>query len=77
MAAAIGADSLRYLPLAAIARCLDKPASSLCQACIEASYPTAAGARLYQIALANSRGDGGPGAGRTYDTHAASVSASR
>ena len=29
MAAAIGADSLRYLPLEAVARCLDKPADSL------------------------------------------------
>ena len=43
MAAAIGADSLRYLPLDAIARCLEKPREQLCQACIDAVYPTPAG----------------------------------
>ncbi len=67
MAATIGADSLRYLPLAAISRCLDKPASSLCQACIDSLYPTAAGQRLYQIAQENARGERGSAAGRTYD----------
>jgi len=68
MAAAIGADSVRYLPLDAVARCLEKSRSSLCQACIDTVYPTPAGTKLYQIALNNALGDSaGPG-GRTYDT---------
>jgi amidophosphoribosyltransferase len=68
MAAVIGADSLRYLSPEAIARCLDKPADSLCQACINAVYPTVAGARLYQIALNNAQSERGAPAGRTYDS---------
>ena len=52
MAAEIGADSLRYLPMEAIAESLDLPASSLCQACINTEYPTATGRELYQIDLA-------------------------
>ncbi len=67
MAQAIGADSLRYLPLYAVARCLDKPSHSLCQACIDAIYPSAAGSRLYQIALDNARGEQAASGGRTYD----------
>ncbi|HXY36444.1 MAG TPA: amidophosphoribosyltransferase [Planctomycetaceae bacterium] len=70
MAKAIGADSLHYLPLASIARCLDQPASRLCQACIDGRYPTSAGERLYQIALNNAHTDHGPNAGRTYDSPA-------
>ncbi len=66
MAATIGADSLRYLPLESVARCLDKLPSSLCQACINGEYPTAAGTRLYQIALENAQTDRAT-AGRTYD----------
>ena len=56
----------KRLPLEAVARCLDKQPSSLCQACINGEYPTAAGARLYQIALENSQSDRAT-AGRTYD----------
>lgn len=66
MAATIGADSLRHLPLDAVARCLDKQPSSLCQACINGEYPTTAGSRLYQIALENAQSDRAT-AGRTYD----------
>ncbi len=47
MAAEIGADSLRYLSRSAIARSVDLPAHSLCQACIDGRYPTEAGSRLY------------------------------
>ena len=47
MAKAIGADSLRYLSRGAIARSVDLPAKSLCQACIDGSYPTDAGTALY------------------------------
>ena len=53
MADAIGADSLKYLPLESITRCLDLPEEALCQACINTVYPTKAGRKLYQIALGN------------------------
>ncbi len=53
MAAALGADSLRYLPVDSIARALGKPATALCQACITGRYPTPHGQKLYQIALEN------------------------
>lgn len=51
MAEAIGADSLRYLPVSAIARCVDLDRESLCQACIDARYPTESGKQLYQLAV--------------------------
>ncbi|MCA9080925.1 MAG: amidophosphoribosyltransferase, partial [Planctomycetaceae bacterium] len=47
MAKALGADSLRYLPLDAIARSVGRPQEDLCQACLTAKYPTPAGNRLY------------------------------
>jgi amidophosphoribosyltransferase len=53
MAQALGADSLRYLPVESIARAIDLPASKLCQACITCRYPTPCGQKLYQIALEN------------------------
>jgi amidophosphoribosyltransferase len=64
MADAIGADSLRYLPIDAIARSVALPRSSLCQACIDGRYPTETGRELYQIALDNSNAGQ---SGRTYD----------
>ena len=51
MARALGADSLRYLPVDAISRAIRLDASDLCQACITGKYPTATGQELYQIAL--------------------------
>ena len=51
MASALGADSLRYLPVASVARAIGKPPEELCQACITGEYPTPAGQRLYQLAL--------------------------
>ena len=51
----LGADSLRYLPVEAIARAIDLPAEHLCQACVTGKYPTPCGQHLYQIAL-NNRG---------------------
>ena len=53
MAAALGAESLRYLPVDSIARAIGKPPSDLCQACITGKYPTLHGQKLYQIALEN------------------------
>lgn len=68
MARRLDADSLRYLPLEAIARCVDIPRESLCQACIDGVYPTPAGQRLYQIAL--DQANSSPGKQRrTYDAH--------
>ena len=48
MANAIGADSLRYLSRGAIARSVDLPVSSLCQACIGGPYPSKAGSQLFE-----------------------------
>jgi amidophosphoribosyltransferase len=62
MAARLGADSLRYLPVESIARSIGMPADDLCQACLTGRYPTPAGTRLYEIARA------GTAAGRTYET---------
>ncbi|HZZ74177.1 MAG TPA: amidophosphoribosyltransferase [Pirellulales bacterium] len=64
MAEKLGADSLRYLPIDAIARSVGFDTDQLCQACITGEYPTPAGHELYQIALANS---GKPTTGRTYE----------
>jgi amidophosphoribosyltransferase len=53
MAAALGADSLRYLPVESISKAVRYPSSSLCQACITSKYPTPSGQKLYQIAREN------------------------
>lgn len=51
MADEIGATSLRYLPVEALAACVGLPGESLCQACVNGIYPTPAGERMYQKAL--------------------------
>lgn len=51
MASDLGADSLRYLPVDAIARAIGRPTGELCQACITGHYPTPCGQELYRIAL--------------------------
>lgn len=51
MATALGADSLRYLPVDAIAKAVAKPASELCQACLNGDYPTNAGKTYYTRCL--------------------------
>ena len=68
MAAVIGADSLRYLPIKAIERSIGIERNSLCQACIDFEYPTPAGQELYQVAVgvAQQRQDTET-TGRTYD----------
>jgi amidophosphoribosyltransferase len=65
MAAELGADSLSYLPLEAVARCIGLPPDRLCRACLTGRYPTEKGAELYQVALRNRNGP--PGNGRTYE----------
>ena len=69
MAARLGADSLRYLPIESVARSIGFDASELCQACLTGRYPTPAGERLYEIALSQTGlGDAGRGgSGRTYE----------
>lgn len=53
MAAALGANSLRYLPIPSIAKAMNFEGDQLCQACITGRYPTPQGQKLYQIALEN------------------------
>ncbi len=69
MAADLGADSLFYLPVDAVARSIGLPADRLCQACLTGDYPTPAGERLYQLAL-RQRNDAAA-QGRTYEQAAA------
>jgi amidophosphoribosyltransferase len=64
MAAQLGADSLRYLPVDAIARAIGLPATDLCRACITGEYPTPCGQRLARVAVENHRNHI---AGRTYE----------
>ncbi len=64
MADAMGADSLRYLPVESIARAVGFDHDQLCQACITGDYPTPHGERMYQIALDNC---GNPNGSRTYE----------
>ncbi len=63
MASELGCDSLRYLPISAIARAIKLDEHSLCQACISSKYPTPAGQQLYNLAIDPSA----CGTGRTYD----------
>jgi amidophosphoribosyltransferase len=65
MAAQLGADSLRYLPVESIARAINFDSDQLCQACITGDYPTPFGQELYQLALHNSRANIGD---RTYES---------
>ena len=73
MARELGADSLKYLRIEDLAECVDKPAETLCQACVDGRYPTPAGVRLYQLAIENDRLGAGESGGleRTYDVSGA------
>ncbi len=51
MARDLGADSLAYLPLEALSRCVNLPEDRLCRACVTGQYPTPAGERRYQLEL--------------------------
>jgi amidophosphoribosyltransferase len=53
MAAELGADSLVYLPLEAVERCIGLDAGRLCRGCLTGEYPTPTGGQLYQLALRN------------------------
>ena len=69
MARLLGCESLRYLPVEAIARAIGRPPGDLCQACITGTYPTKGGRQLYQLAL--ERFAGGHDGYRTYEELAA------
>jgi amidophosphoribosyltransferase len=64
MAHDLGADSLCYLPIEAIARCIGLNADHLCRGCLTGKYPTPTGERLYQLALRNRHDEAN---GRTYE----------
>lgn len=70
MAATLGCDSLRYLPVSSIARAIDLNAEQLCQACITGHYPTENGQRLYDLAVQNTSSIS-QNQGRTYEQVAA------
>ena len=62
MAKELGADSLRYLPVEAIARSVSLSPQRLCRACITGKYPTETGQMLYQLETGGSAGaNGSPG----------------
>ncbi len=65
MAKELGADSLFYLPLDAVARCIDLPTENLCRACVTGDYPTPTGEQMYQLSLRNHAA--GDTDGRTYE----------
>ncbi len=64
MAARLGADSLRYLPVEAVARAIGFEPGELCRACITGEYPTPCGQELARIAIENDRNNI---TGRTYE----------
>ena len=64
MATELGADSLHYLSLEAVARCIGLDAARLCRACLTAHYPTPTGEQLYELAVLNNHGASN---GRTYE----------
>lgn len=67
MADEIGADSLRYLPVEAIADCVGLPRANLCQACVDTIYPTPAGEALYDQAVID-RQQGSKSCERVFDS---------
>ncbi len=68
MAAELNADSLFYLPLEAVARCIGLDADRLCRGCLTGKYPTPTGEKLYQLSLRNRNASVN---GRTYELAAA------
>lgn len=64
----LGADSLRYLPVEAIARSIGLSVNHLCRACVTGHYPTPTGQRLHdQEEELASCGTGSSGRGRAYE----------
>jgi amidophosphoribosyltransferase len=67
LAKELGADTLRYLPVDALARSLDFPADRLCLACVNGHYPTPTGQRLYELDVMATSCANGAGGVRTYE----------
>ncbi|MFO0876706.1 MAG: amidophosphoribosyltransferase [Gemmataceae bacterium] len=67
MADELNADTLAYLPLEAVARCIGLPSEHLCQGCLTGKYPTPTGERLYQLSLLQRHG---MSSARTYEAQA-------
>ena len=71
LAHALGADSLRYLPVEALARSVGLAPERLCRACVTGHYPTETGQRLYEIDAGlescHANGAGGVSGVRTYE----------
>jgi len=57
MAKDLRTESLVYLPLDAVARCIDLPASSLCRGCLTSEYPTETGNKRYALDLLSPQKD--------------------
>jgi amidophosphoribosyltransferase len=69
LAQELGADSLRYLPVDAIARSIGLSPNHLCLACVTGRYPTPAGQRLYDLELEGSAcHQNGAGGIRAYES---------
>ena len=51
MAREVHADSLKYLPINSLPKCIGLPEDKLCLACLNHHYPTAAGKNLYRKSL--------------------------
>jgi amidophosphoribosyltransferase len=71
MAEELGAETLFYLPLEAVSRCIGLDASRLCRGCLTGKYPTETGERLYQLSLRHRNGSVN---GRTYEMTAVAAS---
>ena len=67
MARELGADSLRYLPVEAIARSVSLSPDRLCRACITGHYPTAAGQSSTSIETGSCRPSSGNRGPRAYE----------
>jgi amidophosphoribosyltransferase len=65
MADELGSDTLAYLPLEAVARCIGLPEDHLCRACLTGDYPTKTGEQLYQLSLRAAKNS--TSNGRTYE----------
>ena len=73
MAAQLGCESLRYLPIESIARAIGISEDGLCQACLTGEYPTPMGQKLYQIDkdnFLNNRDEVDLFSGRAFDVKA-------
>lgn len=68
MAKELGADTLMYLPVEAIARSLNLDEDRLCRACITGDYPTPTGEQLYQLSLTQIENGNNNGSCRTYES---------